>query len=95
MLTGGNAAEPGRLTAFNIASGGTSWVLDIDAAMVSNHPTGSAAAGCKDIYSSPSVGADGNVYFIARDLKDAGANRRLFVFAAKPNGSVNWNLCWS
>lgn len=68
MLTGGNAAEPGRLTAFNIASGGTSWVLDIDAAMVSNHPTGSAAAGCKDIYSNPSVGADGNVYFIVRDL---------------------------
>lgn len=90
MLTGGNAAEPGRLTAFNIASGGTSWVLDIDAAMVSNHPTGSAAAGCKDIYSSPSVGADGNVYFIVRDLKDAGANRRLFTFAAKPNGSVAW-----
>lgn len=90
MLTGGNATAPGRLTAYNISTGGTSWELNIDAAMVSYHNGGSSAAGCKDIYSSPSVGANGHVYFIARDLKDAGANRRLFVFAATPKGNVAW-----
>ena len=50
MLTGGKAAEPGRLTAFNVASGGTSWVRAIDAAMVGNHPTGCDAGGCEDMY---------------------------------------------
>lgn len=90
MLTGGSASEPGRLSAYSIATGGTSWVLDIDAAMVAAHDGGSAAAGCKDIYSSPSVGSNGNVYIVARDLKDSGANRRLFVFAATPNGKIDW-----
>ena len=90
MLTGGSATEPGLLSAYSIATGGTSWVLDIDAAMVAAHDGGSAAAGCKDIYSSPSVGSNGDVYIVARDLKDAGANRRLFVFAATPNGKIDW-----
>lgn len=91
MLTGGSATEPGRLSAYSISTGGTSWVLDIDAAMVAAHDGGSAAAGCKDIYSSPSVGSNGDVYIVARDLKDSGASRRLFVFAATPNGKIDWS----
>ena len=91
MLTGGSATDPGRLSAYSISTGGTSWVLDIDGAMVAAHDGGSTAAGCKDIYSSPSVGSNGDIYFVVRDLKDAGANRRLFVFAAAPNGSVDWS----
>ena len=90
LLSGGSATEPGRLSAYNISTGGTSWVLDIDAAMVAAHDGGSEKAGCKDIYSSPSVGSNGNIYFVARDLKDTGANRRLFVFAATPKGAVDW-----
>lgn len=90
LLSGGSATEPGRLNAFNISTGGTSWVLDIDAAMTAAHDGGSTAAGCKDIYSSPSVGSNGDIYFVARDLKDAGANRRLFVFAATPKGKIDW-----
>lgn len=90
LLTGGSASEVGRLNAFNTQTGGTAWILDIDAAMVAAHPTGSAAAGCKDIYSSPSVGSDGNIYFTVRDLKDSGTNRKLFVFSASAKGTVNW-----
>lgn len=90
LLSGGSSTDPGRLSAYNISTGGTSWVLDIDAAMVAAHDGGSTAAGCKDIYSSPSVGSNGDIYFVARDLKDAGANRRLFVFAATPKGKIDW-----
>lgn len=90
LLTGGSASEVGRLNAFNIQTGGTAWILDIDAAMVAAHPGGSKAAGCKDIYSSPSVGSDGSIYFTVRDLKDASASRKLFVFSASAKGVINW-----
>lgn len=90
MLTGGSGDAPGWLNACNIADGSFKWKLDIDKAMQANHNGGSTKAGAKDIYGSPSVGSNGNVYFIVRDLKDGGKDRRLFVFAVKEDGNVNW-----
>lgn len=90
MLTGGSDNEAGQLKAYNVANGALKWALDIDKAMKENHDGGSEKAGAKDIYGSPSVGKNGDVYFVVRDLKDSGAARRLFVFAVKEDGSVNW-----
>lgn len=90
MLTGGDATNAGRLNAYNISDGSSKWILDVDKAMQDHHDNGSVAAGAKDIYGSPSVGRNGDIYFIVRDLKDAGADRRLFVFAVKESGIVNW-----
>lgn len=90
MLTGGNGEAAGLLNACKIADGAFKWKLDIDKAMQANHNGGSTKAGAKDIYASPSVGSNGDVYFIVRDLKDSGKDRRLFVFAVKEDGNVNW-----
>ena len=90
VLTGGSDTESGQLKAYNIANGSQKWALDIDKAMCDNHDGGSLKAGAKDIYGSPSVDNQGNVYFVVRDLKDAGADRRLFVFSIKEDGNVNW-----
>ena len=90
MLAGGNGTEPGLLNAYDVLNGSVKWTLNVDAAMVDKHDGGSAKAGAKDIYGSPSVGNNGDIYFIVRDLKDGGAARRLFVFAVKENGEVNW-----
>lgn len=90
MLTGGSNTDAGLLNAYNISTGTPEWTLNIDKAMQDNHDGGSTVAGAKDIYGSPSVGSNGDVYFTVRDLKDAGAARRLFVFAVKETGSVNW-----
>lgn len=90
MLSGGNNDLAGMLKAYNIADGSIKWTYDIDKGMRENHDGGSTAAGAKDIYGSPSVGSNGDIYFVVRDLKDAGAARRLFVFAVKADGTTNW-----
>lgn len=90
MLTGGSDTSTGLLNAYQISSGTALWTLDIDKAMKEKHDGGSSDAGAKDIYGSPSVGKNGDIYFVARDLKDSGTNRRLFMFAVNKGGSVNW-----
>lgn len=90
MLAGGNDTEPGFLSAYDVLNGSVKWSLNVDKAMVEKHDGSSLKAGAKDIYGSPSVGNNGDIYFIVRDLKDEGTARRLFVFAVKENGEVNW-----
>ena len=90
MLTGGSDALPGKLESFNISNGASAWSFNIDNAMRAKHSGGSTVAGAKDIFGSPSVGSNGDIYFIVRDLKDSGAERRLYVFSVKQNGTINW-----
>lgn len=90
MLTSMNGADAAVLKAYNVANGSVKWTFDIDKAMQEKHDGGSTAAGAKDIYGSPAVGSNGDVYFVVRDLKDGGAARRLFVFAVKEDGTMNW-----
>lgn len=90
MLSSMNGADAAVLRAFNVANGSVKWTFDIDKAMKEKHDAGSTAAGAKDIYGSPAVGSNGDIYFIVRDLKDSGAARRLFVFAVKEDGTMNW-----
>lgn len=74
------------LYAYNAADGQVKWTLDLSVAMSGT----SATAQAKDIFSSPSVGADGTIYMIVRDLQSTTAQRGVYVIAANPNGSVKW-----
>ncbi len=90
MLAGGDKTLTGTLNAYNIVDGSTAWSYNIDKGMQENHDGGSQKAGATDIFGSPSVGANGYVYFVVRDLKDTGTDRRLFVMAVKPDGKTAW-----
>ncbi len=74
------------LYAYNAADGALKWALDISEAMSS----GSATAQSKDIFSSPSVGADGTIYMVIRDLQSTTAERGVYVIAANPDGTTKW-----
>ena len=63
------------LTAFTNYNGHTNWFLA---------PQGIAYnCGLGDIYSSPAVGADGTIYFVAEDAR---------LYAVTPSGNVKWFL---
>lgn len=82
-LAGSNLAA---LFAFNAADGQVKWTLDLSVAMSGTSPTAQA----KDVFSSPSVGADGTVYMIVRDLQSTSKERGVYVIAVNPNGSLKW-----
>lgn len=87
-----NAAEGlvPALMAYDVTNGDLKWSFDINKAMRENHSGGSTVAGASDIFCSLSVGTNGDIYFVIRDLKDAGSNRRLFTFAVKSDGRLSW-----
>lgn len=74
------------LYAFNAADGQVNWTLDLSAAMSGTSPTAQA----KDVFSSPSVGADGTIYMVVRDLQSTSKERGVYVIAVNPNGSLKW-----
>lgn len=82
-LAGSDAAA---LIAWNTADGQLKWSLDISAAMAEKSPTAQA----KDVFSSPSVAADGTIHIVARDLQSTTAQRGVYVMAINPEGSVKW-----
>lgn len=86
MLRSLAGSDLAALFAYNTADGQVKWTLDINAAMSGT----SATAQAKDIFSSPSVGADGTIYMIVRDLQSTTKERGVYVIAANPNGSVKW-----
>lgn len=79
-------SDVAALYAYNTSDGQLKWAMDISAAMSG----GSETAQAKDVFSSPSVGADGTVYMIVRDLQSTSAQRAVYVIAANPNGSLKW-----
>lgn len=45
----------------------------------------------KDVFSSPSVGKDGSVYIVVRDLQSAGDKRKVYTLAVDVNGTKKWH----
>lgn len=86
MLRSLAGSDVAALNAYNAADGQLRWSLDISSAMSS----GSATAQAKDVFSSPSVGSDGTIYMVVRDLQSTTAERGVYVIAANPDGSVKW-----
>lgn len=86
MLRSLAGSDLAALYAFNAADGQVKWTLDLSAAMSGT----SATAQAKDVFGSPSVGADGTIYMIVRDLQSTTAERGVYVIAANPNGSLKW-----
>lgn len=74
------------LYAYNTSDGQVKWTLDLSVAMSGTSETAQA----KDIFSSPSVGADGTIYMIVRDLQSTTAQRGVYVIAVNSNGSLKW-----
>ena len=74
------------LFAYNASDGQVNWTLDISVAMSEISPTAQA----KDVFSSPSVGTDGTIYIVVRDLQSTTSERGVYVIAVNPNGSVKW-----
>lgn len=75
------------LYAYNAADGQVKWTLDLSEAMQGCSPTATAT----DVFSSPSVGSDGTIYMIVRDLQSTSADRvGPVTIAVNPSGSVKW-----
>lgn len=86
MLRSLAGSDLAALYAFNAADGQVKWTLDLSVAMSGTSPTAQA----KDVFSSPSVGADGTIYMVVRDLQSTSKERGVYVIAANPNGSLKW-----
>lgn len=78
------------LKAFDAASGAEKWSFDVNAALAQLNENG----GVRLVYSSPSVGSNGDIYVCARDLKNSGAARKSFMFAIKPDGTKHWHYAF-
>ncbi|MGL4909025.1 MAG: PKD domain-containing protein [Bacteroidales bacterium] len=80
------------LKAFEVATGTQKWVFDVTAALQGlGYPT-SATAGASHLQASPSVGANGDIYLMVRDLVNASDNRTgMFLLAVKASGTLNWH----
>lgn len=77
-----------KLFAYDTSSGDQRWAFDVTAKMNELNPGGGASA----VYTSPAVGANGDVYIIVRDLKPKSAShtRAFFLFAVGSNGTLKW-----
>ena len=75
------------LYAYNAANGQIKWTLDLSEAMSGLSPTATAT----DVFCTPSVGSDGTIYLIARDLQSTSASRvGPVTIAVNPTGTVKW-----
>lgn len=88
MLRSLSGDDKATLSAYTTADGQLKWTVDLSTAIAENG--GSATAQAKDVFSSPSVGADGTVYVVVRDLQSTTASRALYTLAISSTGSVKW-----
>lgn len=86
MLASMDNGAPATLNAFDVTTGAIKWTFNISGSMQEADPNAIA----KDIFSSPSVGKDGSVYMVARDLQSTTENRKVYVFAVDVNGIKKW-----
>lgn len=75
-----------KLFAYDTSSGDQRWAFDVTAKMNELNPGGGAST----IYTSPAVGANGDVYIVVRDLKNPAKLREFFLFAVGSNGTLKW-----
>lgn len=75
-----------QLKAYDVASGSVKWSFNVNDALATENSGG----GVRLIYASPAVGTNGDIYVVARDLKNSGAARKSFLFAVSSDGSLHW-----
>ena len=86
MLRSLSGDDKATLSAFNTTDGQLVWSFDLSEGMSG----ASATAQAKDVFSSPSVGTDGTIYVVVRDLQGTTANRGLYTMAISPAGALKW-----
>lgn len=86
MLRSLSGDDKATLSAFNTADGQLAWSFDLSEGMSG----ASATAQAKDVFSSPSVGADGTIYVVVRDLQSTTAQRGLYSIAVSSAGTLKW-----
>lgn len=75
------------LKAFDVATGSEKWAYNVNNEFAALNP----GAGVRLVYTSPSVGPNGDIYVCARDLKNSGAARKSFVLAITSSGTKRWS----
>ena len=83
MMRSSSSSDVAALVAYDAASGAQKWTCDLSEALRNSSPTASVT----NIYSSPSVDNEGNIYMIVRDLQSTSANRNLYIISVAPDGS--------
>lgn len=77
-----------KLIAYDTDSGDERWAFNVNDALAELHADG----GVRLVYASPSVGMNGEIYVVARDLRNEGAARKTFMFGVDPNtGKKKWD----
>lgn len=87
MLASAGNGAPATLNAFDVTNGAAKWTFDISVGLHDAEPN----VLVKDVFSSPSVGKDGSVYIVVRDLQSASAKRHLYTLAVDANGAKKWH----
>lgn len=85
MMRSLSGSDVAALVAYDAASGSQKWMVDLSVAMQGASPTAQA----RDIFSSPAVDDNGNVYMIVRDLQSE-ADRNLYTISVSADGSLRW-----
>ena len=85
MMRSLSGSDVAALVAYDAASGSQKWMVDLSVAMSGVSSTAQA----KDIFSSPSVDDNGNVYMIVRDLQSEN-DRNLYTISVASDGSLRW-----
>ena len=85
MMRSLSGSDVAALVAYDTASGSQKWMVDLSVAMQGASPTAQA----RDIFSSPAVDDNGNVYMIVRDLQSE-ADRNLYTISVSADGSLRW-----
>lgn len=78
------------LKAFDAATGEVKWAYNVNDEFAALN----SGAGVRLVYASPVVGANGDIYLCARDLKNSGAARKSFMIAVKPDGTKHWHYAF-
>ena len=74
------------LKAYDVLTGATKWSYNVSDALGALN----AGGGVSSVFCSPAVGANGDIYVAARDLRNASASRKSFVFAITAEGTQKW-----
>lgn len=78
------------LKAFDAENGAEKWSFNVNDALAALNTNG----GVRIVYSSPSVGSNGDIYVCARDLKNPAPERKSFMFAVKADGTKHWHYAF-
>lgn len=78
------------LKAYDVETGTEKWAFDINVDFALQNPGG----GVRQVFASPVVGDNGDIYICARDLKNSGAARKSFLYAVQADGTKHWHYAF-